>query len=269
MYPRRSPLGSAGLFTAALLLACGGDARSRTDAAADRVADTGPADQPRDTPPADGAADSGGDHTDGPRDAPDSPTDMGGIEAPPDAGKEAAPDLPMAPACCMTEIPPGGDSKCPSVAGAKPPYAVTLRFTNAGKEPLFLRRTCQLEWDISDCPRGAPVLVSRQPCEYCRCGACDACAVCAPCATGSEMVPGGGAFEDMWAGFVYPTGDAAMCPMSKCWDEEPAPAGWYRVGAAVYASATDVEEGKPPVRVVGVTFPLPVPGGVLEVAVDK
>jgi hypothetical protein len=155
-------------------------------------------------------------------------------------------------------------AQCPVVTSTRAaPYPVIFKVRNDGPAPVYFRRGCLLEFQISSCAAGYDdVLQNQIVCPVCPC-AMPSCArvSCGACAEDHGLALGPGATEQLgWDGVHH-----AMPSGQNCVNDRILSAGRYRIRIPVYASAEAAVARQSP-RVVVHDFDLPATGDVVNVA---
>jgi len=156
--------------------------------------------------------------------------------------------------------------ECAVPADEPGPYAVTIRFQNPADSPVgapvFLRRDCQLNYEVSGCADGftEPLVLSG----LCTsdCANANECIQCGACLEEGVEIQPGESVEVPWAGTFFTFGENAVgCT---CHVEHVAPAQKYRIEVPVFASEDAALANMPDYQSTTV-FDLPASSGVVEV----
>jgi hypothetical protein len=141
------------------------------------------------------------------------------------------------------------------------PFLLTFELRNSGTAPVFLHRGCSgLTFDVLSCTTGYTENVAGPVFCPCLCGGtgCPACGVCAPDA-GVEVSSGE---TTQWP---WDASQLVQQPGQSCLTRVGLPAGQYRVGLQVYATAADAAVQANPLRTLTVDFPLSSTTTVVEI----
>ncbi|WP_050434304.1 hypothetical protein [Chondromyces crocatus] len=149
---------------------------------------------------------------------------------------------------------------------AEGPYGsgVTFSFDNAGDTPVYLSKSCELQYEISACADGytKPLFVHATCTQECASGSPQGCRACAPCSQSAEMIAPHKEVRVAWSGKHFTFGnDATGC---SCHNTIAAPSARYRLRVPVHASAADAEANVSP-RWVSVDFELRMTAAVILV----
>jgi hypothetical protein len=159
----------------------------------------------------------------------------------------------------------GLPAECSAPSNGPGPYAVTFQFTNPDPNgaPVYLRRECDLQFDVTACADGYSAPVGRSgSCSVDCADPSGGCIACGACMVDGVGVLGDAPSQASWDGSTYTFGqNAEGCP---CHTAHAAPAQKYRLRVPVFATQ-DAAVTNQVGWTVTTDFTLPAPNGVVVV----